>query len=210
MAEGQKYHLRVVFSDGSLHDSTRIGAPDVTIVFHNRRAEWRMAFGGAFEFLESYFEGDVDIVGEHGLRRLIDLGYRKPFGRFEHPWTHLKRRILEWRQNNRSFARARRNAAFHYGLPAELFHLVLGSTYGYNEGFWTEGTRTLDEAQHENFDRICRKLTIAAPWSSGSRISKRSGRGSGRSIRSASTRNSAGRGCSIWEARRKRSRRRAR
>jgi cyclopropane-fatty-acyl-phospholipid synthase len=160
VAEGQKYHLRVVFSDGSLHDSTRIGAPDVTIVFHNRRAEWRMAFGGAFEFLESYFEGDVDIVGEHGLRRLIDLGYRKPFGRFEHPWTHLKRRILEWRQNNRSFARARRNAAFHYGLPAELFHLVLGSTYGYSEGFWTEGTRTLDEAQHENFDRICRKLQL--------------------------------------------------
>jgi hypothetical protein len=42
-----------------------------------------MALGGVFEFLEAYFDGDVDIVGEQGLRRLFSLGYRKPFGRFE-------------------------------------------------------------------------------------------------------------------------------
>ena len=160
VADGQKYHLKVVFSDGSTHHSTRLGDPDVAIVFRNRRAEWRMALGGVFEFLESYFEGDVDIVGEHGLRRLINLGYRKPFGRFEHPWTHLKRRALEWRQNNKDAAQAKRNAAFHYGLPTEFFHLVLGDTYGYSEGFWTEHTRTLEEAQHENFDHICRKLQL--------------------------------------------------
>jgi hypothetical protein len=28
-----------------------------------------MVLGGMFEFLGSYFDGDVDIVGEHGLRR---------------------------------------------------------------------------------------------------------------------------------------------
>lgn len=44
-----------------------------------------------FEFLESHFAGDVDIVGEHGLRRLVNIGFRKPFGRFEHPLTLLKR-----------------------------------------------------------------------------------------------------------------------
>jgi cyclopropane-fatty-acyl-phospholipid synthase len=160
VAEGQKYHLRVVFSDHSTFDSARPGDPDITIVFHNRRAERRMALGGMFEFLESYFDGDVDIVGEHGLRRLVHIGYRKPFGRIEHPLTYVKRRFLEWRQNNRSFAQAKRNAAFHYGLPMEFFHLVLGDTFGYSEGYWEEGTRTLDEAQHNNFDRICRKLQL--------------------------------------------------
>src|SRR5512132_1701628 len=96
VAEGQKYHLKVVFSDGSTYDSTLIGDPDVTIVFRNRRAEWRMVLGGMFEFLESHFDGDVDIVGEQGLRKLVNLGFRKPFGRFEHPLTCLKRRYLEW------------------------------------------------------------------------------------------------------------------
>ncbi|MGZ5650530.1 MAG: SAM-dependent methyltransferase, partial [Usitatibacter sp.] len=161
VADGQKYHLKVVYSDHSTYDSTRLGDPDITIIFRNRRAEWRMALGGMFEFLESYFDGDVDIVGEQGLRRLVNIGYRKPFGRIEHPLTYVKRRFLEWRQNNKDFAQAKRNATFHYGLPTEFFRLVLGETYGYSEGFWEETTASLDEAQHNNFDRICRKLRLA-------------------------------------------------
>jgi len=161
VAEGQKYHLKVVFSDNSTYHSTRLGEPDVTIVFRNRGAEWRMAFGGMFEFLESYFNGDVDIVGEQGLRRLINIGFRKPFGRFEHPLTFIKRRYLEWRQNNHDLAQAKRNATFHYGLPTEFFHLVLGDTFGYSEGFWKEDTHTLEEAQHNNFDLICQKLQLS-------------------------------------------------
>lgn len=160
VAEGQKYHLKVVFSDGSTYHSTRLGDPDVTIVFRKRAAEWRMALGGMFEFLESYISGDVDIVGEQGLRKLIHIGFGKPFGRLEHPLTFLKRRFLEWQQNNKDLAQAKRNAAFHYGLPTEFFHLVLGDTYAYTEGFWKEDTTTLDEAQHNNFDLICRKLQL--------------------------------------------------
>src|SRR5512147_1563031 len=135
VAEGQKYHLKVVFSDNSTYHSTRAGDPDVTIIFRNRAAERRMVFGGMFEFLESYFDGDVDIVGEQGLRRLVHIGYRKTFGRFEHPLTFVKRHVLEWRQNNKDFAQARRNATAHYGLPTEFFRLVLGDTLGYSEGF---------------------------------------------------------------------------
>ena len=160
VAAGQKYRLKVVFADGSVHHTSRPGDPDITIIFRTRSAEWRMVLGGVFEFLEAHFDGDVDIVGEHGLRRLIHLGYRKPWGRFEHPLTLLKRRWLEWRQNNKDLAQAKRNATFHYGLPMEFFHLVLGDTYGYSEGFWTNETRSLEQAQHDNFDLICRKLRL--------------------------------------------------
>lgn len=161
VAEGQKYHLKVVFSDNSTYHSTRLGDPDVTIIFRKRTAEWRMVIGGMFEFLESYFNGDVDIVGEQGLRRLINIGFRKLFGRIEHPLSFVKRRFLEWRQNNHDLAQAKRNAAFHYGLPTAFFHLVLGDTYGYSEGFWKEDTRTLEAAQHNNFDLICQKLQLS-------------------------------------------------
>jgi cyclopropane-fatty-acyl-phospholipid synthase len=160
VAEGQKYHLKVVFADGSVHHTSHLGDPDIAIIFRNRSAEWRMVLGGVFEFLEAHFNGDVDIVGEHGLRRLIHLGYRKPFGRFEHPLTLLKRRWLEWRQNNKDRSQAKRNATFHYGLPMEFFRLVLGATYGYSEGCWSDDTRNLDQAQHDNFDLICRKLRL--------------------------------------------------
>jgi len=160
VAEGGRCHLKLVFSDHRTYHSTRAGDPDVTIIFRKRSAEWRMAFGGVFEFLESYFDGDVDIVGTQGLRRLVHLGFGRPFGRFEHPLTLVKRRWLEWRQNNRDPAQAKRNATAHYGLPTEFFHLLLGDTHGYSEGLWKEDTRTLDEAQHNNFDVICRKLRL--------------------------------------------------
>ncbi len=160
VAEGQKYRLKLVFCDSSTHQTSGFGDPDITIVFRRRSAEWRMAFGGVFEFLESYFAGDVDIVGDQGLRRVVHMGYRKPFGRIEHPLTLLKRRFLEWRQNNCDIAQAKRNATFHYGLPIEFFRLVLGDTLGYSEGFWKEDTRSLDEAQHNNFDLICQKLRL--------------------------------------------------
>src|SRR5512135_3442451 len=113
VASGQKYHLKIVFSDNTTYNSTSAGDPDVTIIFRKRSAEWRMALGGMFEFLESYFDGDIDIGGEQGLRRLINIGFRKPFGRVEHPLTFIKRHFLERRQNNKSFAQAKRNATFH-------------------------------------------------------------------------------------------------
>lgn len=160
VASGQKCHLQVVFCDHSTHHSAPSGDPDVTIILRNRAAEWRMAFGGMFEFLESYYNGDVDIVGDQGLRRLIRLGFQKPYGRIEHPLTFAKRCLLQWQQNNRDWVQAKRNAVYHYGLPMEFFRLVLGDTYGYSEGCWKEDTRTLDEAQHNNFDLICRKLRL--------------------------------------------------
>jgi len=45
-------------------------------------------------------------------------------------------------------------------MPTEFFRNVLGETLGYTEGHWEQGTRTLDEAQHINFDLICRKLGL--------------------------------------------------
>jgi hypothetical protein len=56
VADGGKYHLKVVFSDHSIYHSTQLGEPDVTIVFRSRAAERRMTLGGVFEFLEAYFD----------------------------------------------------------------------------------------------------------------------------------------------------------
>jgi cyclopropane-fatty-acyl-phospholipid synthase len=52
------------------------------------------------------------------------------------------------------------SAAFHYGYPARFFELVLGSTYGYVEGYWRRGDETLDEAMRNRFDYMCRKLYL--------------------------------------------------
>lgn len=160
IAHGQKYRIRVVFANGSCYENTPTGQPDVTIIFRKRSAEWRMVCGGIFEFLESYFSGAVDLEGEHALQRLINIAFRQPYGRLEPPLTWVKRHYLEWRDNNRHLRQAKQNATYHYGLPMAFFHLLLGDTYGYTEGCWREDTQTLEQAQHNNFDDICRKLQL--------------------------------------------------
>lgn len=160
ITKGQKYHLKIVFANGSTYENTRAGEPDITIIFRKASAEWRLLCLGPLEFMEAYFDGDVDIIGDHALFKLVQIGYRTSLGNFEHPVMFLKRRLLERKQNNKDLAQAKKNATFHYGLPMEFFRLILGDTYGYSEGLWEEETKTLSEAKHNLYDRICRELLL--------------------------------------------------
>ena len=53
-----------------------------------------------------------------------------------------------------------RNAEFHYAIDRRFFEVMLGPTIGYSEGYWIEGTRTLDQAKYNNYEYICRKLRL--------------------------------------------------
>jgi hypothetical protein len=51
--DGRQVRLRVVFSDASIYDSSRHGAPDITIVFHKRALLPGQATGSVGQDLES-------------------------------------------------------------------------------------------------------------------------------------------------------------
>lgn len=159
VAEGQSTPLKVVFSDQTSFQN-REGDPEVTVVFRVRRAEWRTALFGYVGFLDSFFDGEVDILGVQPVRKLIRMAYTSAYKYSANPLITLRRRLLEWRQNNRDFAHAKSNARRHYGLPVALFRSLLGETLCYAEGYWLDGTETLDEAQHQRCDYICRKLML--------------------------------------------------
>jgi len=76
------------------------------------------------------------------------------------PIVHARQLAHEWRTNNRNRAQARRNAEFHYTIDRRFFEHMLGPTLGYSEGYWAEGTQTLDQAKHNNYEYICRKLRL--------------------------------------------------
>lgn len=71
-----------------------------------------------------------------------------------------RKMLQEWVQGNTTSAVATKNAEFHYGAHPKLFELMLGDTVGYSEGYWTEDTHTLDQAKHNNYEYICRKLRL--------------------------------------------------
>ncbi len=166
-----RHRLRLGFADGSGLDLFPDGgSPGIEIVFRTRAAERRslvLFYAGLFD---AYVAGDVEIRGDQALLRLAEMGVdafdqlarRGRLARLAgyNPIVRLMQIAQEARQNNRDLARAKANAIFHYGLPPRFFELILGETVGYSEGYWPEGTTTLDQAKFNNYDLVCRKLML--------------------------------------------------
>ncbi len=147
----------VRFSDGSEFRSGS-GTPEFTLVIRTRGAEWRTALFGHIGLLESYFCGEIDVEGS--LSRAMAAGMQGGFDR-PGPLVRLRNRWHELRYSNAGWAQAKRNARFHYALGTEFYRLWLDDPLMmYTCAYWREGTRTLEEAQANKIDHVCRKLRL--------------------------------------------------
>jgi cyclopropane-fatty-acyl-phospholipid synthase len=150
--------FHVVFADGARFES-RPGPAAFTLRFRNRGAQLQPALFGHIGLLDAYFDGDLDIDGD--LRALLRVGMSGRFGG-HNPLVTLRNRWHELTRGNRSWAMAKRNARFHYGLGTRFYRYWLDDPYMmYTCAYWKEGTRTLEEAQQNKIDHVCRKIRLA-------------------------------------------------
>jgi cyclopropane-fatty-acyl-phospholipid synthase len=153
--------FRAVFSDGSAYSNCeqRQAQPAFTVTFHTARAEMRVIAFGHVGLLESYFDGSVDIDGNLALaaRAAFDSG----FDHDSNALVGLRNRWHELRLSNASLAQAKRNARFHYGHGKGFYQPWLDRVgMMYTCAYWKEGTRTLEEAQVNKMDHVCRKVAL--------------------------------------------------
>src|SRR5437773_12360082 len=67
----------------------------------------------------------------------------------------------EFRRSNGSRERAKINARAHYGLGTDFYSLWLDDPLMmYTCGYWSEGTKTLEEAHVNSIGHVCRKLLL--------------------------------------------------
>ena len=159
IAAGTAIPFRVVFAGGTevRHGA---GAPAFTIVFRRRTAQARVLRDGHVGLIEAYFDGDVDVDGDFALAFRAAMDAR--FDREPNLYVRLRNAVLERRTSNRDLARARENARFHYGLGAAFYREWLDvPSMMYTCGYWREGTRSVEEAQRNKMDHVCRKVRLA-------------------------------------------------
>lgn len=152
--------FRVVFADGTEYRN-REAAPEFTLRFRHSRVERRVAAYGHVGLLEAYFDGDLDVEGDFALsfRAAFDGG----FDQHTSPLVALRNRWHEARYSNRSIAQAKANARFHYGLGKAFYRPWLDRVgMLYTCAYWSEGTTTLEQAQTNKMDHVCRKVRLAA------------------------------------------------
>ena len=153
--------FRAVLADGSVYTNCAAGeAPEFTATFRSARAERRVLAFGPVGMLESYFDGSLDFDGNFPLafRAALDSGYDNS----RNPLVSLRNRWHEFRFSNKSIAQAKANARFHYGLGEPFYKLWLDRVgMMYTCAYWKEGTRTLEEAQQNKMDHVCRKVRLS-------------------------------------------------
>ncbi len=172
VSRSPKYRVRVTYADGSrcnFYDGD--GEPEIEIVFKTARAERRSVLQFYQGLVEAYIDEEVDLIGDQPFRKLVEIGdviFENPTGRRgwraalfgKNPVVFTKQLLQELRQNNNSIAQAKQNAIHHYGLAPAFFEHLLGDTVGYSEGYWPSGTETLNQAKHNVYDYIARKLRL--------------------------------------------------
>ncbi|HEY2864187.1 MAG TPA: cyclopropane-fatty-acyl-phospholipid synthase family protein [Casimicrobiaceae bacterium] len=152
--------FRAVFSDGSVYTNCEDGqTPEFTATFRTARAELRVLAFGSAGLLESYFDSDLDIEGDfpRAFRAALDAG----FDNSHNALVAVRNRWHEFRFSNKSIAQAKANARFHYGLGEPFYKLWLDRVGRmYTCAYWKEGTQTLEEAQQNKMDHVCRKVGL--------------------------------------------------
>lgn len=160
MLQGSTIPCRIVFSNGAEYRNGA-EAPAFTIIFRQRRGEIRTLRYGHVGILEAYFDGDVDVNGDIALAFRVALD--KGFSRLPNAFVKARNHWHEFRCSNRSIARAKANARAHYGLGKSFYEPWLDRVgMLYTCAYWREGTRTLEEAQRNKMDHVCRKVQLKA------------------------------------------------
>ena len=135
------------------------GEATVTARFKTAGAAWRTVAFGHVGFLEAYFDGDIDVEGD--FRRLLAVGFDAGFDDAAGPLVAIRNRWHGLRYNNRTGAKPKENARFHYGLGAEFYAKMLDEPYlMYTCAYYEHLQQTVLEAQVAKMEHVARKVRL--------------------------------------------------
>jgi cyclopropane-fatty-acyl-phospholipid synthase len=174
-ADWVERNLQVRFWDGSIW---RPGSTsDFTIVLNHPGALRKMLAGNELAVGESYIFNDIDIAGDiEAAFRVADclLSWQKRPLRdklrlgamvSKLPQTgrpHAVTRPTNLRGPVHSRRRDQRAIGYHYDIAPEFYGLFLDSTMAYSSGYFRNAEDSLDQAQEQKLDYICKKLDLSA------------------------------------------------
>jgi cyclopropane-fatty-acyl-phospholipid synthase len=145
--------VEVVLPDGA---SVRLAdRPEVRVIARSiagLRALSRPAMG---RLASAYVHGDIDFSGS--ARRVLDIAERM-VGDVAGARESALSRVHLWLSQRRS---NRRNIAHHYDVSNAFYRLWLDERMVYSCAYFRRDGDTLDVAQAQKLDHICRKLRLA-------------------------------------------------
>lgn len=132
------------------------------LIVQDERFFRRALFGGDIGMGESYMDGDWSSPDLVSLVRLAVRNLRTLEGdnKFFSAISRISDVFLH-RRNANSVTGSRRNIQYHYDLGNDFYQLFLDSNLAYSCAYFQTAGESLENAQLQKFDRICRKLRLS-------------------------------------------------
>ncbi|WP_410616614.1 class I SAM-dependent methyltransferase [Amycolatopsis sp. lyj-109] len=164
-------------------DGTRAGPENApTVVLRHRRALRRLLYApGELGLARAYVTGDLDVEGDlaDGFRRIWALTRTGELSQAKlgpRDWAEAVRLAArlgvaglppkppaeEARLSGKlhSLLRDRSAIAHHYDLSNAFYQLLMDESMAYSCAYFTSGSQSLEQAQHDKLELICRKLGL--------------------------------------------------
>lgn len=133
-------------------------APTFTLWFKNKEAVSQTLANGFLGFGEAYIVGDVALDGNY--QDFFHLGFAVDYTQHPLPLKTKIRVALDYFLNQNTLTGSRKNIAHHYDVGGDFYELLLGPTMAYTCAYYHSASDSLDQAQTNKFEHICRKLQL--------------------------------------------------
>ncbi|HRE47467.1 MAG TPA: cyclopropane-fatty-acyl-phospholipid synthase family protein [Aggregatilineales bacterium] len=147
----------VRFWDGTTEQFGK-GCPAFSFYIKTLEAAQRVLRDGGLGFGEEHMDGTIDIEGDLG--ELLKLQYTNAFDATALTLTEKFRAALTAFIQRNSLTRVRKNVAHHYDLSYDFYKLWLDQSMTYTCAYFRHSTDTLEQAQANKHEHICRKLRL--------------------------------------------------
>ena len=129
--------------------------PEIEIVARSFRGLKALASPALGALARAYVSNEIDFTGS--ARRVLGI-VETMVGDIAHGRDSLRTRFRLWRHQQRS---NRANIQYHYDVSNAFYKLWLDSRSVYSCAYFKHADDTLDDAQAQKLDHICRKLRLA-------------------------------------------------
>jgi cyclopropane-fatty-acyl-phospholipid synthase len=131
-----------------------LGPSPVTLTVRSPQALMNLVNPSLGKLAKSYVEGEIDLEGN--FRDVLRVG--ESLVAREHSVYHQRNRAWKWWRHSRTADR--RSIEYHYDVGNDFYALWLDRNRVYSCGYFKQPDDSLDLAQEQKLDHICRKLML--------------------------------------------------
>lgn len=136
------------------HALAPLGPAPVTLTVRSPQALMNLVNPSLGKLAKSYVEGEIDLEGN--FRDVLRVG--ESLVAREHSIYHRRNHAWKWWRHSR--AADRRSIQHHYDVGNDFYALWLDRNWVYSCAYFKQPEDSLDLAQEQKLDHICRKLML--------------------------------------------------